>query len=59
MSRRFGADVELKGWSLLGWPGYYNYIGMTTVIDPDCSWLPNSLTQVDEWISAPQNVSLS
>jgi hypothetical protein len=45
------ASSELKGWSLLGWAGSYNYVGQQTVIDPDGNWLPVSLSQVDEWIS--------
>ncbi len=46
------ANVELEEWSLLGWPGSYNYVGQHTVIDPDGRWLPDSLSKVDEWITA-------
>ena len=46
------ANVELEEWSLLGWTGSYNYVGQHTVIDPDGRWLPDSLSKVDEWITA-------
>jgi len=45
------AAGELEGWSLLGWPGPFFYVGQQTIIDPDGAWMPNSLSKVDEWIS--------
>jgi hypothetical protein len=44
------ADIELEGWSMLGWRGPFEYVGQQTVIDPTGRWLPNSIAAVDVWI---------
>ena len=45
------ASEEKKGWSLLGWPGTYTYLGLDTIFDPDGRWLPMSLSAVDKRIA--------
>jgi hypothetical protein len=44
------AESELAGWSLLGWPGPFTFVGQVTIINPDGKWLPQSLEEVDGWI---------
>jgi hypothetical protein len=44
------APAELKGWSLLSWTGPFLYVGQFTVIDPDGTWLPHSISDVDRMI---------
>jgi hypothetical protein len=39
-----------KDWSLLSWEGPFNYVGETTIIDPDGEWMPKSIADVDKWI---------
>lgn len=44
------AASELDGWSLLGWPGPFAYVGQTTIINTDGEWLPASIDDIDAWI---------